>query len=88
VAAAGYTNVSTRTIDVRTDLATSAELTSWGLGLAQDAPFLSSLDPLSRASLQHQVEQAVTAAVSETNDADGTEGTAPLVVSMLILRAS
>jgi SAM-dependent methyltransferase len=86
--AAGYTNVSTCTIDVRTDLATSTELMSWRLGLAQVAPFLSALDPLSRASLQHQVEQAVTAAVSGTKGVDGTEGTAPLVVSMLILTAS
>jgi 2-polyprenyl-3-methyl-5-hydroxy-6-metoxy-1,4-benzoquinol methylase len=76
-AAAGFTDVQVRTTDVRTGLLTPAELASWRLGLAQVAPFLASLDGPDRAAVQRAAEHAVA----------GLAGSAPLVVSMVMLTA-
>jgi ubiquinone/menaquinone biosynthesis C-methylase UbiE len=77
VAAAGFTDVRVRTADVRTALVTPAELASWRLGLAQVAPFLRSLAPADRAAVRRAAEHAVA----------GSAGTAPLIVSMVVLTA-
>jgi ubiquinone/menaquinone biosynthesis C-methylase UbiE len=77
VAAAGFTDVRVRTADVRTALVTPAELASWRLGLAQVAPFLRSLAPADRAAVRGAAEHAVA----------GSAGTAPLIVSMVVLTA-
>jgi SAM-dependent methyltransferase len=76
-AAAGFTDVQVRTMDIRTGLVTPAELASWRLGLAQVAPFLASLDAPGRAAVQRAAEHAVS----------GVAGSSPLVVSMVILTA-
>jgi SAM-dependent methyltransferase len=76
-AAAGFTDVQVRTADVRTALATPAELASWRLGLAQVAPFLRSLEPTERAAVRRAAEHAVARLT----------GTSPLVVSMVMLTA-
>jgi SAM-dependent methyltransferase len=74
-AAAGFTQVRVRTMDVPTGLAAPDELVSWRLGMAHYAPFMHSLDPPRRAEVRRTAERAVA-------------GAAPLVVSMTILTAS
>jgi ubiquinone/menaquinone biosynthesis C-methylase UbiE len=76
-AAAGFTDVQVRTLDVRTALAAPAELASWRLGLAQTAPFMRSLDPPDQAAVRRAAEHAVA----------GLAGASPLVVSMVMLTA-
>jgi ubiquinone/menaquinone biosynthesis C-methylase UbiE len=76
-AAAGFTDVQVRTLDVRTALAAPAELASWRLGLAQAAPFMRSLDPPDQAAVRRAAEHAVA----------GLAGASPLVVSMVMLTA-
>jgi ubiquinone/menaquinone biosynthesis C-methylase UbiE len=76
-AAAGFTDVQVRTVDVRTALAAPAELASWRLGLAQTAPFMRSLDPPDQAAVRRAAEHAVA----------GLAGASPLVVSMVMLTA-
>jgi SAM-dependent methyltransferase len=73
-AAAGFSHVRADTVEVPTGLATPAQLVAWRLGMAHLAPFMSSLDPRSRAAAREAAEQAVT-------------GAGPLVVSMLVLTA-
>jgi SAM-dependent methyltransferase len=77
-AAAGFTRVQVRTVNVPTTLATPAELVSWRLGMAHYAPFLRSLDPAGRAAARRAAERAVAAAMPG----------GPLVVSMTVLTAS
>jgi len=84
-AAAGFTDVQVRTVDVRTALVTPAELASWRLGLAQVAPFLRSLAPADRAAVRRAAENAVAEAIGRGN---GTDAAASLVVSIVILTAS
>ncbi len=74
-AAAGFTRVRVRAMDVPTGLAAPAELVSWRLGMAHYAPFMRSLDPPRRAEVRRTAERAVA-------------GTGPLVVSMTVLTAS
>jgi ubiquinone/menaquinone biosynthesis C-methylase UbiE len=74
-AAAGFRRVRLRTAAVPTGLATPAELASWRLGMANIAPFVSSLGPARQAELRHAAEGAVA-------------GMAPLVVSVMVLTAS
>ena len=73
--AAGFRGVRLRTTTAATGLATPAQLASWRLGMAQVAPFVSSLGEADRAALRRAAERAVA-------------GTGPLVVSMTILTAS
>jgi len=74
-AAAGFTRVRVRAVDVPTGLAAPAELVSWRLGMAHYAPFMRSLDPPRRAEVRRAAEHAVA-------------GAAPLVVSMTMLTAT
>jgi SAM-dependent methyltransferase len=74
-AAAGFRRVRLRTAAVPTGLATPAELASWRLGMANIAPFVSSLGPARQAELRRAAEDAVA-------------GMAPLVVSVMVLTAS
>ena len=74
-AAAGFRRVRLRTAAVPTGLATRAQLASWRLGMANIAPFVSSLDPAPRAELRRAAEGAV-------------DGMAPLVVSVMVLTAT
>ena len=73
-AAAGFRDVRVDTVAVATGLAAPAELAAWRLGMAHLAPFLRSLDPLSRAAAQQAAERAVA-------------GAGPLAVSMVVLAA-
>ena len=73
-AAAGFRRVRLRTATVPTGLATPAQLASWRLGMANIAPFVSSLDPARRAELRRAAERAVS-------------GLEPLVVSVTVLTA-
>jgi len=74
-AAAGFRHVRLRTAAVPAGLATPAQLASWRLGMANIAPFVSSLDPARQAELRRAAERAVA-------------GAGPLVVSMMVLTAS
>ena len=71
---AGFADVRVRTVTVPTGVAAPAQLASWRLGLAHVAPFLHSLDPARQAAARRAAERAVA-------------GTAPLIVSMLVLTA-
>jgi SAM-dependent methyltransferase len=70
--AAGWLEVRTSVVTVRTGLAAPAELAGWRLGMAHVAPFLRSLDAAGAASARGAAERAVA-------------GTGPLDVSMLVL---
>jgi ubiquinone/menaquinone biosynthesis C-methylase UbiE len=72
--AAGFADVSVRTVPVRTGVATPAGLAAWRLGMAHVAPFVAALPADRRAALTHAAEAACVAAALE--------------VSMLLLRAT
>lgn len=73
-AEAGFTGVRVRTIVVPTGVSTPSALASWRLGMAHIAPFVSSLDPLSRDRLRREAAAAAA-------------GCEPLTVPMLVLTA-
>jgi ubiquinone/menaquinone biosynthesis C-methylase UbiE len=77
LAAAGFTDVTVRTLSVGTPIGTPAQLAAWRLGMAHVAPFVAALPPGSRAALLRAAETAVTRA-----------GGPPLTVSMLLLTAA
>jgi hypothetical protein len=73
-AEAGFAGVRVRTVQVPTGLSSPAQLTSWRLGMAQNATFLCSLDQATQADLRRAAERAV-----------AQTGAGPVVVSMLVL---
>jgi len=73
-AAAGFTDVQTRTAVVAAGLSTPAELACWRLGMAHVAPFVHSLDPTTKQALRAAAEAAVSAAE-------------PLELAITVLRA-
>ena len=73
--AAGYRDVSVRTVQVTVGLNTPAELAQWRLGMAHVAPFVQSLPASERAAVQHAVESALV-------------GAPPLVIPMVVLAAA
>jgi len=72
---AGFGSVDVETVQVDTGVITSADLSSWRLGMAQYAPFLATLDAPTLRALRRDVESAVA-------------GMPPLVVPILVLTAS
>jgi SAM-dependent methyltransferase len=74
-AAAGYRDVTVRTVRVDTGIATPAGLVAWRLGMAHVAPFLRSQPPDRQAALRRAAEDALS-------------GAPPLVVPMVVLAAS
>jgi SAM-dependent methyltransferase len=74
--AAGFADIAIKTVDVRTAVATPAQLAAWRLGLAQAAPFIAALPVDRRSALRRAAEAAVA-------DAGG----GPLMVRMLVLMA-
>jgi SAM-dependent methyltransferase len=73
--AAGYRDVSVRTVPVATGLDTPAQFAEWRLGMAHVAPFVQALPPSEQAVVRRAVESALVAAP-------------PLVVSMVVLAAT
>jgi SAM-dependent methyltransferase len=73
--AAGYLDVSVRTVPVATGLDTPAQLAGWRLGMAHIAPFLLELDPCMRAAARSAAESNL-------------DGAPPLVVQMVVLAAT
>jgi len=72
---AGYGLAEAQVVEVDTGLGTPADLVDWRLGMAHTAPYVAGLAPDERARVRHDAEQAVA-------------GMPPLVVSMVVLRAS
>lgn len=76
LAAAGFTSVGSKTISVRTEVATPAQLAAWRLGMAHVAPFVHALPADRRAALRRAAEASVMS----------TAGV-PLIVDMLVVTA-
>jgi SAM-dependent methyltransferase len=72
--AAGYRDVSVRTVPVATGLDTPEQLARWRLGMAHIAPFVRRLSPADQADARRAVESTLAAAP-------------PLVIPMIVLAA-
>jgi len=72
--AAGYRDVSVRTVPVATGLDTPEQLARWRLGMAHIAPFVRRLSPADQADARRAVESTLAAAP-------------PLVIPMIVLGA-
>jgi SAM-dependent methyltransferase len=73
--AAGYRDLSVRTVQVAVGLDTPAKLAGWRLGMAHVAPFVQSLPPSGQAAVRRAVESTLI-------------GMPPLVIPLVVLAAT